>query len=207
MPNNQIKNDDSNYCIDSEWTKIVVHIYKEAGLMNLPRIIWAKKSWTLKQLHLEFFKLFHDLGFRFFEKIQAGEARRSHRFRYTNAEGANVTTEMFEAMSYQEQYDLLFSKLNENNWKEVMSQKVWNVDEMIYKLMVENNSSYAQDCHFCGNYHCRKHCPVPFREDMTVLDMLNKVGADDNISYYNNGNGKHDFILNIVWHEDFQKDW
>lgn len=88
-----------------------------------------------------------------------------------------------------------------------MSQKAWNVDEMLYKLMVENNSSYSQDCHFCGNYHCRKHCPVPFRDDMTVLDMLHKVGSEDNISYYSSGQGKSDFILNIVWHEDFQKEW
>ena len=29
--------------------------------------------------------------------------------------------------------------------------------------------------------------------------MLNKVGAEDNISFYNNRQGKQDLILNIVW--------
>lgn len=175
--------------------------------MNLPRIIWVKKSWSLKRLHLEFFKLFKNLAFRFFEKIQAGEARKSHRFKYLNAEGSKISSEEYLAMSDEEQFNLCFSKLDENNWKELMGQKAWNVEEMMYKLMVENNSSYSQDCHFCGNYHCRKHCPVPFREDMTVLDMLHKVGVEDNSSFYNYGGGKSDFILNIVWHEDFQKDW
>ena len=34
---------------------------------------------------------------------------------------------------------------------------------------------------------------------MTVMDMINKVGAEDNISFYNNRLGKQDFIVNIVW--------
>ena len=40
---------------------------------------------------------------------------------------------------------------------------------------------------------------------MTVLDMLNKVGVDDNISFYNNKNGKADFILNLIWAQSFSK--
>ena len=37
----QIKKDDSNYGIDSEWTKIVVHIFKDGALLNLARFIWV----------------------------------------------------------------------------------------------------------------------------------------------------------------------
>lgn len=51
-PLNQIKKDDSNYGIDPEWTKVVVHIFKDNTHMNLARIIWVKKSWTLTELHL-----------------------------------------------------------------------------------------------------------------------------------------------------------
>ena len=35
--------------------------------------------------------------------------------------------------------------------------------------------------------------------------MLNKVGVDDNVSFYNNKKGKNDFILNLVWQKDFEK--
>lgn len=35
--------------------------------------------------------------------------------------------------------------------------------------------------------------------------MINKVGAEDNISFYNNRLGKQDFILNILWQKDFDK--
>ena len=38
---------------------------------------------------------------------------------------------------------------------------------------------------------------------MTVLDMLQKAGVEDNISFYNENRGKKDFILNLVWHRDF----
>jgi hypothetical protein len=35
--------------------------------------------------------------------------------------------------------------------------------------------------------------------------MLHKVGQEDNTSYYNQGSGKADFILNVVWHWSFDK--
>lgn len=33
--------------------------------------------------------------------------------------------------------------------------------------------------------------------------MLHKVGVEDNNSFYNNEKGKGDFILNLVWQQDF----
>jgi len=60
-PVTQIKKDDSNNGIDSTFTKIVVHIFKDGQLLNLPRIIYADKTWSLKKMHLEFFILFRDL--------------------------------------------------------------------------------------------------------------------------------------------------
>ena len=51
-PIEQINKFDSNNGIDKEWVKIAIHIFKETdGLLNLPRFIWAKKSWTLMELH------------------------------------------------------------------------------------------------------------------------------------------------------------
>ena len=75
---------------------------------------------------------------------------------------------------------------------------------MPYQLKVENVASYMNECHFCGNSSCRQ-CPLPFSSTMTVLDMLHKVGVEDNISFYNNKKGKGDLILNLVWNKDFEK--
>lgn len=72
-------------------------------------------------------------------------------------------------------------------------------------MKIENTSGYGQDCHFCNNYQCRSSCPLPFTTKQTVLDMLHKVGAEDNISFYQNKGGKSDFILNVHWHSGFDK--
>jgi len=40
---------------------------------------------------------------------------------------------------------------------------------------------------------------------MTVLDMLHKVGVEDNVSFYNGKNGRSDFVLDLIWHGSFEK--
>ena len=39
---------------------------------------------------------------------------------------------------------------------------------------------------------------------MTVLDMLHKIGVEDNVSFYESKRnaGKSDLILNIIWQRD-----
>jgi len=55
-PLEQIRKDDSNHGISEEWCKVCVNVFKTGeGLFNLPRIIWVKKSWTLKEVHYHFF--------------------------------------------------------------------------------------------------------------------------------------------------------
>ena len=55
---NQIKNDDSNYGVKREWVKVVVHLTQDEESIGYPRVFWAKKSWSTKQLHVEFYKQF-----------------------------------------------------------------------------------------------------------------------------------------------------
>lgn len=76
---------------------------------------------------------------------------------------------------------------------------------MPYLLKIENITRYMQECHFCGSSYCRNNCPLPFTEKMTVLDMLHKIGVEDNVSFYDSRRnaGKSDLILNIVWQRDF----
>ena len=56
-------NTDSNYGIDDKWVKIVIH-FSQSGTydgFNLPRIFWANKEWTLKELHHHYFDHHKDL--------------------------------------------------------------------------------------------------------------------------------------------------
>ena len=50
-PLEKINQTDSNYGISDEWSKFAVHFYLDSPQrekFNLPRIFWAKKTWTLK---------------------------------------------------------------------------------------------------------------------------------------------------------------
>lgn len=77
-PLNQIKKDDSNYGIDPEWTKVVVHIFKDNTHMNLARVLWVKKSWTLTELHLQFFNEYKDLLHRWYKECQEKGSSERH---------------------------------------------------------------------------------------------------------------------------------
>mgnify|MGYP006099882199 CR=1 FL=1 len=46
-------------------------------------------------------------------------------------------------------------------------------------------------------------CPLPFTNDLTVMDMLQKLRIEDNISFYQNKRGREDFIVNMIWQRDF----
>jgi len=68
--------------IDDVWTKVVLHQLKEGatGHFNLPRVLWIRKDWTLKQLHWHMFDYFKDLFLRWFRDIsEKGSSARSQR--------------------------------------------------------------------------------------------------------------------------------
>lgn len=66
-PITQVSKVDSNYGIDSEWVKIPIH-YHKTQYMQLPRFMWAKKSWNLKELHQRFYNEHKDLFYRWLKE-------------------------------------------------------------------------------------------------------------------------------------------
>ena len=95
--------------------------------------------------------------------------------------------------------------MSEHTWKELLNQKGFAQDVMPYALKIENISAYLQECSFCETSSCRTNCPMPYTDSLTVLDLLHKIGVEDNVSQYagrRNG-GRKDLILNIVWQKDF----
>ena len=45
---------------------------------------------------------------------------------------------------------------------------------------------------------------MPYSSKETVLDLLHKIGVEDNISFYGGNKGKRDLILNMLWNRDFE---
>ena len=63
-PIEEISKTDSNMGLSADWVKIVVHSFQGYEKFNLPRVIWARKDWSLKQLHWNVFLYFRDLFVR-----------------------------------------------------------------------------------------------------------------------------------------------
>lgn len=194
----QLKKDDSNYGISPEWTKVVVHIFKDGALLNLARVVWVQKSWTLKELHLHFFDAFKNLLHRWYmdmdEKGNSTRSKRAPAYKHPET-GELLTWETLRNLSVDQQFAAFFPQLSEENWKDELNKRVWPQDRMPYILKIENTSGYGMDCHFCSNHMCRQSCALPFSTQHTVLDYLHKVGVIDNTSFYCNKGGKSDLIL------------
>ena len=62
----QANKTDNNYGVGEEWTKQVIYIKKYQKsqyssfnsliFVNIPRVMWVNKNWSLKQLHFEIYK-------------------------------------------------------------------------------------------------------------------------------------------------------
>lgn len=114
-----IKKDDSNNGLDQDWCKIFYHIFKDGTLLNLPRLFYAKKSWTLKELHVQFFESVKDLISRWLKDVkdEGKSARCKQQPPYKNAAGEELTYDMFEAMGLTEQFAAIFPGLTEENYQ------------------------------------------------------------------------------------------
>ena len=80
-PNEQLTKYDNNHGIDQDWIKVVFHIFKVGkGLLNLPRMFWVNRTWTLQELHLNVFNYYKDLIIRWYKEIKdQGKSNRSSR--------------------------------------------------------------------------------------------------------------------------------
>ena len=216
-PIEQLSKTDSNMGVDSNWVKIVVHSFQGSEKFNLPRMFWARKDWTLKQLHWNVFAYFHDLFVRWLQdyKDQGSSLRSTQKPIYRRPGSEEILTydvlvEMLKTEDLETQFKTFFPTLNEENWQQLLDQKgSFDQNETPYHLKIENNKSYGygymQPCNWCGQASCKNNCPVPYSEQMTVLDMLNKSGVDDNVSFYADNRGKQDFVINMVWASTLHK--
>lgn len=215
-PIEEISRTDSNMGVSLDWVKIVLHSFQGYEKFNLPRVIWARKDWTLKELHWNVFRYFRDLFVRWLQdfKDQGTSVRSTQQPVYRKPGSKEVLTydslmDMIEKDSLETQFKSFFPTVTEANWQQVFDTKArFGANETPYHLKIENNRSYGigmQPCNWCAQTSCRNNCPLPYSEQLTVLDMLNKIGVDDNESFYGDNRGKHDLILDMVWAESFQK--
>ena len=68
--------------------------------------------------------------------------------------------------------------------------------------MKEYDYNYYGPCIFCNKRNSHKGCALPYVDDVTVKDILNKMlKCEDNLSFYYGGKGSNDFALQIDWNK------
>jgi hypothetical protein len=170
--------------------------------MNIPRILWLKKSWTLHQIHLEVFRFF--LGsLEILYSLQQPPFRKPGE----TDTGDFLTKEEFFKLRLEEQFAAAFSGLKEGAWKEFLKRNDIPYSEALYSLRLRNMSGYMESCHFCGDKRC-DGCPLPYDKELTLADLMAKMGdIKTNQSLYMEGykRGRQDVILEAVWNNKIDK--
>jgi hypothetical protein len=124
-------------------------------------VIWARKDWTLKELHWNVFRYFRDLFIRWLHdyKEHGNSARASQAPNYRKPGHKELLTydqlmQMIETDSLETQFQTFFPTLTESNWRQLLDQKMgrFNHNETPYHLKIENNRSYGgmQPCNWCS---------------------------------------------------------
>ena len=159
----------------------------------------------MKELHFQFFEYFRDLFVKWYRN-QDDQSKFAPKYKHPGTQEL-LTYDNLEDLvtnsSVEEQHKAFFPNLTEENWEDELSKRKYGQEEMPYQLKIQNQSKYGTDCYFCGNQRCTTMCPLPFTNDLTVMDMLQKLRVEDNISFYQNKRGREDFIVNMIWHRDF----
>ena len=129
-PIEEISRTDSNMGVGSDWVKIVVHSFQGYEKFNLPRVIWVRKDWTLKELHWNVFRYFRDLFVRwlldFKETGSSGRSRSKPMYRKpgsTEVLTYDSLMEMIDKESLETQFKTFFPTLSDTNWQQLLDSK------------------------------------------------------------------------------------
>ena len=154
----------------------------------LPRLLWVRKDQSLKDLHLSVFK---HIRYGFSEWVDwshpasertSKDGKNSLRniiaFPYRLDENEPITREQFDALSDEQAFELCFPGVLAGEVDgHIQSTNNFSIERMAYQL--EFKKSEYVSCKICEKSLCRS-CLVPFSQDLTVRDMLDKMGLRTN---------------------------
>jgi len=212
--------------------KLSKHVYwagttKERKTFN--RIIFVKKSATMKELHMEIFRYFKPLFMKKLQEFRTKQRNNQENNDTNNRENMdtmNTDEALLEGRSEflakprdfikeseltdEKLFEQLFPGINEiNSVNKEITEK-----EFPYQLnminVAERNYFHKEKCFFCEKETC-DNCPVPYIDTIKIGDMLAKLGPEcqKNDYYFHEhryySEAKRDFELEIVFNQDPQK--
>lgn len=211
--------DDYNNGLEDNMLRVCISMYQHGRRMGwttsikdrktFNRLIYIKRSHTLKDLHFEIFQYFKPLFIKTYEreKLNGGICNKPE----AQIGMDNGGLEDIWSKSDEEIFNKLFPDLNEENWEEKL--QIPNNYPYVLKFINIASKSYMnkEKCYYCNKDTC-DNCPVPFTSKLNVSDMLNKINSKEIIKndyYYKEhqvyNEGKKEFELEILFNEDKSK--
>jgi len=164
---------------------------KEKSTFN--RLIYIRRSHTMRQVHMEIFNYFRP----FIEKPSElymkcendniiNEEDKNH-FIFNNKGCKEELKEdkNYSLVSDEELFEKLFPNLNENNWENASTKNYPYVLKL--KRIADRNNNTGFPYHRKEAYN---NCLVPFRSDLTVQDLFNRINDPDAKNDYSHQTGK-----------------
>jgi len=195
--------EDYNNGLTDDLIKFPLHIYciKKAydskKRKTFSRLLYTKKTYTLKELHMEIFRYFRPL----FEE----EFCKKERFEEESKEVPSKKEIEYSNMSDEALFSKVFPELTEENWE----KKRINLKDLPYILQFVNVKKdffyHEKECPYCEKAEC-KNCFVPFTSKVTVNDMINKLGVKNLHNLYTEEHHRSlRFMLEITFNQDERK--
>jgi ubiquitin carboxyl-terminal hydrolase 4/11/15 len=216
--------DDNNNGLSHDMLRVSLNVFKFLWSCNnyinsdeqrqtFNRLIYIRRSHTMKQVHMEIFKYFRP----FIEK-SLKQSMRQEKFDINNEENKNKNfkSSVFNEVDYKEEvkkdyslvtdeelFEMMFPDLNESNWEDASIKDYPYVIKLIRTL----DRYYEKWCFYCKRKECN-NCLVPFTNNLTVQDLLNRTKDPDtkNDYYYQthrlNLNQCKDFGFEVLFRDD-----
>lgn len=127
----------------------------------------------------------------------------------TTTTGSLLTLEEFDALTDEQAFSVVFPALSEVTWKTVLSKNDNLITDLPYCLRIKNLTGYMESCYFCGDKRCESGCPLPYTDDVTYGDLLQKLGQTSNDSFFGESyhRGKKDITIESVWCQSITKEF
>ena len=96
-----------------------------------------------------------------------------------NAEDPQMSKADFDALSDEEAFAICCRDIIEGGSNEGQGSENFDLAQGAYQLEFKNPSGFYSSCKLCNGKSC-KGCLVPYQDDLTLEDYLNKLGLSRN---------------------------
>jgi ubiquitin carboxyl-terminal hydrolase 4/11/15 len=208
--NHEEPKDDYNNGLSDNMLRIAINVFKKTKSVHdnsffykdrvtFSRLIHVKRSYSMKEMHMEVFRYFRPIIEKSLETMKLAEDNRMDTREQNEGKGEAMNVE-WTTLSDEEFFAKLFPGIGEEDWEEEKAKK------FLYELRLIKITEryYDKRCFYCDK-DC-ENCLVPYTEKLKVQDLLNKTDNPRHRNDYffkeNRGYDRKEFEFEVIFRAD-----